>query len=111
MDPHGFPIPIWKHLVPEFPAVSRRVTLALPCIGAHALGSGLCDMDWHAAEIAYAWDVDASLLPYLMAVYGPDGLGSSDGGIGWGGDFLSYDISSMKRVDSVITAPPAPPPF
>ena len=109
LDPRGFPIPIWKHLLPPFPSVSRKVRVALPCMGAHALGSGLREMDWPAVEIAYAWDVDASLLPYLMAVYGPIGLGGSGGGIGWGGDILSYDISAMERVDFVITGPPCPP--
>ena len=109
LDSRGFPIPVWKHLLPEFPDVSRKVKLALPCIGAHALGAGLRDMHWQGMEISYAWDVDTSLLPYLMAVYGPIDLGSTVGGIGWGGDFLSYDISSMERVDFVITGPPCPP--
>ena len=40
-----------------------------------------------------------------MAVYGPIDLGGTVGGIGWGGDFLSYDISSMERADFVITVP------
>ena len=108
-DARGFPIPVWKHLLPEFPDVNRKVKLALPCIGAHALGAGLRDMHWQGVEISYAWDVDASLLPYLMAAYGPIDLGGAGGGIGWGGDFLSYDISSMERVDFVITGPPCPP--
>ena len=49
------------------------------------------------------------MLPYLMAVYGPIDLGGTVGGIGWGGDVLSYDISSAERVDFVITGPPCPP--
>ena len=87
MESRGFPLPVWKHLLPEFPDVSRKVKLALPCIGAHALGAGLRDMHWQGMEISYAWDVDTSLLPYLMAVYGPIDLGGTGGGIGLGGDF------------------------
>ena len=109
LDPRGFPIPVWKHLLAAFPDVSRKVTVALPCIGAHALGSGLRDMDWNAVDIVYAWDVDPSLLPYLMATYGPIGLGGSGGGIGWGGDLLLYDVAAMMRVDFLITGPPCPP--
>lgn len=108
-DARGFPVPIWKHLVPEFPAVSRKVTLALPCIGADALGMGLRSMDWNAVEIAYAWDVDPCLLPCLLAAHGPFGLGGPDSGIGWGGDILSFDVASMTRVDFLVSGPPCPP--
>ena len=66
-------------------------------------------MQRQGVEISYAWAVDTSLLLYLMAVYGPIDLGGTVGGIGWGGDFLSYDISSMERVDFVITGPPCIP--
>ena len=44
-----------------------------------------------------------------MAAYRPTDLGGTVGGIGWGGDFLSYDISSMERVDFVIAGPPCTP--
>ena len=43
-----------------------------------------------------------------MAAYGPIDLGGPGGGIGWGGDVLSYDISLMERVDFVITGPASP---
>ena len=57
LDPRGFPIPVWKHLLPDFPDVSRKVKLALPCIGAHALGAGLRGMHWQGVKFSYAWDV------------------------------------------------------
>ena len=41
----GFPVPTWKHLLPDFLHVSRKVKLAVPCIGAGALGMGLREMD------------------------------------------------------------------
>ena len=47
LDSRGFPIPVWKHLLPEFPDVSRKVKLALPCIGVHALGAGVRAMQCH----------------------------------------------------------------
>ena len=81
LDSRGFPIPVWKHLLPAFPDVSRKVKLALPCIGAHALGAGLRDMHWQGVGISHAWDVDTSLLLYLMAVYGPIDPGGTVGGI------------------------------
>ena len=109
LDPRGFPIPFWKHLVPEFPTVSRKVKLALPCIGADALGMGLKEMNWHATEIAYAWDVDPALLPCLITAHGPIGLGGSDSGIGWGGDIMAFDTATMQRVDFVVTGPRCPP--
>ena len=65
MDCRGFPIPVWKHLLPEIPDVSRKVKLALPCIGAHSVGAGLHNVHWQGVEMAYAW-VDASLLPSAM---------------------------------------------
>ena len=108
-DARGFPVPIWKHLLPDFPHVSRKVKLALPCIGADALGMGLREMDWSAVEIAYAWDVDPCLLPFLFAAHGPFGLGGSESGIGWGGDVLTFDVASMERVDFPVTGPPCPP--
>ena len=109
LDPRGFPIPFWKHLVQVFPTVSRKVKLALPCIGADALGMGLKEMNWHGTEIAYAWDVDPALLPCLISAHGPIGLGGSDSGIGWGGDIMAFDTATMQRVDFVSQAPPAPP--
>ena len=109
LDPRGFPIPFWKHLVQVFPTVSRKVQLALPCIGADALGMGLKEMNWHATEIAYAWDVDPALLPCLISAHGPIGLGGSDSGIGWGGDIMAFDTATMQRVDFVVTGPPCPP--
>lgn len=108
-DARGFPVPIWKHLLPAFPGVSRKVRLALPCIGADALGMGLREMDWDGVEIVYAWDVDPCLLPFLIAVHGPIGLGGSESGIGWGGDVLEFDLALMTRVDFLITGPPCPP--
>ena len=107
--PDGFPVPIWKHLIPELPQVCRKVTLALPCIGANALGMGLKELDWKAVEIAYAWDVDPSLLPFLIAAHGPIGLGGPASGIGWGGDILAFDVASMARVDFLVSGPPCPP--
>ena len=95
-DARGFPVPIWKYLLPDFPHVSRKVKLALPCIGADALGMGLREMDWSAVEIAYAWDVDPCLLPFLFAAHGPFGLGGSKSGIGWGGDVLTFGVASME---------------
>ena len=88
---------------------SRKVKLALPCIGADALGMGLREMDWSAVEIAYAWDVDPCLLPFLFAAHGPFGLGGSESGIGWGGDVLTFDVASMERVGFLVTGPPCPP--
>ena len=108
-DARGFPVPIWKHLLPEFPAVSRKVRLALPCIGADALGMGLREMSWDAVEIAYAWDVDPSLLPFLLAAHGPIGFGGPASGIGPSGNILKFDVASMERVDFLVTGPPCPP--
>ena len=89
--------------------VSRKVKLALPCIGADALGMGLKEMQWSAAEIAYAWDVDPSLLPLLLAAHGPIGLGGLSSGVGHGGDILAFEVASMQRVDFLVSGPPCPP--
>ena len=66
----GFPLAPWAHLVPRFPALNRKLRLALPCIGLDGIGSGLKEMEWDGVDIVHAFDVDPDLIPVLQVVHG-----------------------------------------
>ena len=107
LDTSGFPTPPWLHLVGQLPKVtSRKVKLALPCIGLDALGWGLREAGWESYEVTYAYDIDESLTPALRQLHG-DQVSSFH--LGPDGDLLKVDVRTWSRVDFVVTGPPCPP--
>lgn len=104
----GFPMPPWAHLIAVFPCLSRKLRLALPCIGLDGLGAGLQEVQWGQVHISYAYDIDESLRAPLAALHGDavaDGfqLGRPNG------DILTVDVTDWERVDLVVSGPPCPP--
>ena len=102
----GFPKFPWSHLIPLFPQLDRKLSLALPCFGIEGLSAGLREIPWDGYEIAYAFDIDESLVPVLLHTHGPHAnlhVGSRRG------DFLACDIDELPRVDLIIAGPPCPP--
>ena len=82
------------------------MTLALPCLGMDGLSAGLREIQWDGFEIAYAYDIDESLVPVLLHLNGPHAnfnIGSRRG------DFLACEIDELPRVDFIIAGPPCPP--
>ena len=82
------------------------MTLALPCLGMDALSAGLREIGWDGFEIAYAYDIDESLVPVLLHMHGPHAnlhIGSRRG------DFLACDVDELPRVDFIVAGPPCPP--
>ena len=107
VDTSGFPTPPWLHLVGQLPQVtSRKVKLALPCIGLDALGWGLKEAGWESYEVTYAYDIDMNLAPALRQLHGEQ---VSTFHLGPDGDLLDVDVKSWSRVDFVVTGPPCPP--
>ena len=107
VDTSGFPTPPWLHLVGLLPQVtSRKVKLALPCIGLDALGWGLHEAGWESYGVNYAYDIDMRLAPALRQLYGEQ---VSTFHLGPDGDLLKADVRSWSRVDFVVTGPPCPP--
>ena len=107
VDTAGFPTPPWLHLVGRLPNVtSRKVKLALPCIGLDALGWGLREAGWESYEITYAYDTDMSLGKALRQLHGEQ---ADTFHLGPDGDLLMVDVRSWSRVDFVVTGPPCPP--
>jgi hypothetical protein len=66
----GFPKYPWAHMISGFPYMGRKMTWALPCLGMDALSAGLCEIHWDGFEIAYAYDIDESLIPTLLRMHG-----------------------------------------
>ena len=107
LDTSGFPTPPWLHLVGQLPKVtSRKVKLALPCIGLDALGWGLRQAGWESYEVTHAYDIDESLAPALRHLHGEQ---VSSFHLGPDGDLLKVDVRTWSRVDFVVTGPPCPP--
>ena len=52
---------MWTHLVEAFPEVSRKIRLALPCVGLDSLCAGLLEMKFSAFDVIYAYDIDFRL--------------------------------------------------
>jgi site-specific DNA-cytosine methylase len=101
----GFPKYPWSHVIPAFPQMDRKMTLALPCLGMDALSAGLREIHWDGFEIAYAYDIDESLIPTLLHMHGPDAnlhIGRRTG------DVLACNEEEWSRVDWVIAGPPCP---
>jgi len=106
-DAAGFPTPPWLPLVGRLPSVtSRKIKLALPCIGLDALGWGLREAGWESYEVTYAYDTDLSLAPALRQLHGEH---ADTFHLGPDGDLLKVDVRSWRRVDFVVTGPPCPP--
>lgn len=108
LESAAFPTLSWSHLVAALPALSRKVRLALPCIGLDALGNGFLEMGWDNFEVLYAHDVDLALRGPLTALHGPCvarnfRLGKPEG------DILKVDFTLWDRVDMVVSGPPCPP--
>ena len=106
MQVEGFPRYPWSHMIPAFPQMGRKVTLALPCLGMDALTAGLREIQWNGFEIAYAWDIDESLIPVLLHMHGPHPnlyVGHRRG------DLLACKEDELSRVDFIIAGPPCPP--
>ena len=106
MQLEGFPKYPWSHMIPAFPQMDRKMTLALPCLGMDALSAGLREIHWDGFEIAYAYDIDESLIPTLLHMHGPDAnlhIGRRTG------DVLACNEEEWSRVDWVIAGPPCPP--
>ena len=100
---------MWTHLVEAFPEVSRKIRLALPCVGLDSLCAGLLEMKFSAFDVIYAYDIDSSLVPHLLSLHGI-GLGlGGDAGFGQAGGFLSVDVTAWERVDFLMSGPPCPP--
>ena len=102
----GFPKFPWSHLIPVFPQLDRKMTLGVPCLGMEGLSAGLRDIPWDGFEIAYAYDIDESLVPVLLHMHGPHAnlhIGSRRG------NFLACDADELPRVDFIIAGPPCPP--
>ena len=107
LDTSGFPTPPWLHLVGQLPQVtSRKVKLALPCIGLDALGWGLQEAGWESYKVAYTYDIDASPTPALRQLHGTQ---VSSFHLGPDGDLLKVDVRAWSRVDFVVTGPPCLP--
>ena len=107
LDTSGFPTPPWLHLVGQLPKVtSRKVKLALPCIGLDALGWGLRQAGWESYEVTHAYDIGESLAPALRHLHGEQ---VSSFHLGPDGDLLKVDVRTWGRVDFVVTGPPCPP--
>ncbi len=100
---------MWTHLIERFGDASWKIRLALPCIGLDSLCTGLREMRFDAFEVLYAYDTDAALLPHLLAVHGPIGLGGPGVGVGRSGDLLRVDVTTWQRVDFLMSGPPCPP--
>ena len=80
LDTSGFPTPPWLHLVGQLPKVtSRKVKLALPCIGLDALGWGLQEAGWESYEVTYAYDIDESHTQHSDNCMGSKSLHSTSG--------------------------------
>ena len=106
-DTSGFPRLPWLHLVGQLPNVtSRKIKLALPCIGLDALGWGLQEAGWESYEVTYAYDIDMNLAPALRHLHGEQ---VSTFHLGPDGDLLKVDVKSWSRVDFLVTGPPCPP--
>ena len=103
----GFPLAPWAHLVPRFPALNRKLRLALPCIGLDGIGSGLKEMEWDGVDIVHAFDVDPDLIPVLQVVHGYAAVERWN--IGPSGDLLAVDEANLLDVDVLIAGPPCPP--
>lgn len=107
LDTAGFPTPPWLHLVGQLPSVtSRKVKLALPCVGLDALGWGLREANWDSYEVTYAYDIDINLASALRHLHGQQ---TASFHIGPDGDLLKVDVRSWTRVDFLVTGPPCPP--
>ena len=102
----GFPQCPWSHMIPNFPHMGRKMSLALPCLGLDALSTGLREIQWGGFEIAYAYDIDESLIPVLLHTHGP----KTNLHIGCNrGNLLACKEEDWSRVDFVISGPPCPP--
>jgi C-5 cytosine-specific DNA methylase len=102
----GFPKYPWSHMIPAFLQMDRKMTLALPCLGMDALSAGLREIHWDGFEIAYAYDIDESLIPTLLHMHGPDAnlhIGRRTSYV------LASNEEEWSRVDWVIAGPPCPP--
>ena len=108
IDPAGFPVAPWTHMVSHIPDINRRVRLALPCIGLDGLSAGLMQLNWNHFEIIYGFDVDPELASALVHLHGPQGVSNLQ--VGRAGNILDADIVAWERVDFVIAGPPCPPP-
>ncbi len=105
-EPCGFPVVPWAHLIPKLPELTRKLRIALSCVGLDFLSSGLQEIGWHGVDVAHAFDVDRELLPALVALHGRDAdlhAGPDEG------DILQVDITQWGRVDFVVCGPPCPP--
>ena len=108
LEAAGFPLAPWAHLVPPFPALARRLRVALPCIGLDGMGNGLKEVRWDGIHISHAYDIDTDLIPALLAVHGREVAAKFCIGPVVG-DLLRLDVSSLEDVDIVISGPPCPP--
>ena len=108
LESAAFPTVSWSHLVAALPALSRKVRLALPCIGLDALGHGLLEMGWDNFEVSYAHDVDSALRGPLTALHGSCVARSFQLGRPEG-DIMNVDFTLWDRVDMVVSGPPCPP--
>ena len=107
IDPAGFPVAPWTHMVSHIPDINRRVRLALPCIGLDGLSAGLMQLNWNHFEIIYGFDVDPELASALVHLHGPQGVSNLQ--VGRAGNILDADVVAWERVDFVIAGPPCPP--
>ena len=108
LEAAGFPVAPWAHLVPPFPALARKLRVALPCIGLDGIGNGLKEIRWDGIHISHAFDIDTELIPALIAVHGRDVAAKFCIGP-VAGDLLRLDISTLADVDMIISGPPCPP--
>ena len=104
-DPHGFPNPAWRHLLPAFRGLDRELSLALPCCGIDACSQALRIIGV-PFRVAYACDT----APWLAApLTGLHGSAADHFHIGVVGDLRRMEISQWSRVDGIVSGPPCPP--
>ena len=100
MEATGCPVAPWAHLVPPFPALARKLRVALPCIGLDGIGNGLKEIRWDGIHISHAFDIDTEFIPALIAVHGRDVAAQFCIGP-VAGHLLRLNISTLMDVDMI----------
>jgi uroporphyrinogen-III decarboxylase len=72
IEPTGFPLADSQQLVRDIPALSRAITLAMPCVGLDAWSSDMASIRWPGPYIVkYALDIDPEVAKQLFKLQRP----------------------------------------